>query len=145
MEKVEQKIVPSESVVVVFLPSCNVVTVIVITFFHDFYFILCCTVSATTRLGEESLKEINTCLWRARFKWRSIGDALKIDPSTLEVINLDNRKVDECFVAVLKKWLRKGKPVPCWKLLAEALSSPPVGIIVEEKGKGSYNFAAAYA
>ena len=93
--------------------------------------------TASTRLDEGSLNEIKTCLWRARFKWRHIGDSLKIDPSTLEVIGYENRRVDDCFVAVLLKWLRSGKPVPCWKVLAEALSSPPVGVIVEETSKGN--------
>ena len=93
--------------------------------------------TATTRLDEKYLNEIKTCLWRARLKWRHIGDSLKIDPSTLEAIRDDNRRVDDCFVAVLLKWLRRGKPVPCWKVLAEALSSPPVGVIVEETCKGN--------
>ena len=93
--------------------------------------------TATTRLDEGSLDEIQTYLWRARFKWRLIGDSLKIDPSTLAVIGDENRRVDDCFVAVLLKWLRRGKPVPCWKVLAEALSSPPVGVIVS-KGNSCY-------
>ena len=93
--------------------------------------------TATTKLGEESLRDITSCLWPARFKWRHIGDSLKIDPSTLEVIGYENRRVDDCFVAVLLKWLRRGKPVPCWKVLAEALSSPPVGVIVEESNESN--------
>ena len=97
-----------------------------------------CAVTATTRLDEKSLNKIKTCLWGARFKWRHIGDSLKIDPSTLEVIRCDNRRVDDCFVAVLLKWLRSDEPVPCWKVLAEALSSPPVGVIVTSEGKGYY-------
>ena len=93
--------------------------------------------TATTKLDERCLNEIKTCLWRARFKWRLIGNSLKIDPSTLEVIGYENRRVDDCFVAVLLKWLRSGKPVPCWKVLAEALSSPSVGVIVKESNESN--------
>ena len=87
--------------------------------------------TATTRLG---LCDMTFYLWPARFKWREIGIVLSIDASTLEVIEKDHRRVDDCFVAVLSYFLRNGTAEPCWKVLAEALSSPPVGVIVTSKG-----------
>ena len=93
--------------------------------------------TATTKLGEESLKDITSCLWPARLKWRQIGIALEIDASTLEVIHEDHHRVDDCFLDVIIKWLKNGKHVPCWKVLAEALSSPPVEVAVEETSKGN--------
>lgn len=84
-------------------------------------------------LDTKSLNAIMKCLWNARFKWREIGTALNIDASTLEVIRQDNPyRTDDCFTAVVVEWLRNGVPAPCWKVLAEALSSPTVGVVIEE-------------
>ena len=37
---------------------------------------------------------------------------------------------------MLTVWLRGKKPAPCWKALAEALTSTIVGFCVEETQKG---------
>ena len=95
-------------------------------------------VTATTKIGEENVSKVIKCLWPARLKWREIGLALKIDPTTLEVIRRSSHNVDDCFTNVILRWFRKGKPVPCWKILAEILSSPPVEVPVEER-EGTYN------
>ena len=84
----------------------------------------------TTRLGVNDMLHY---LWSARFKWREIGIALNIDTSTLQVIEMDRCRVDDRFVAVLTL-LEKGGIEPCWKVLAKALSSPPVGITVTTEG-----------
>ena len=96
------------------------------------------TETATTKLSNQSLKDITTHLWPARLKWRQIGIALGIDATTLEVIEEDHRRVDDRFLAVLLEWLKNAQFKPCWKVLAEALSSPPVGVTVEEAGKKAY-------
>ena len=127
---------PSSDVKTVFLPSCNVTLNIKVDIV-SLTFSTLCIVTATTKLGKESLKDITSCLWPARFKWRQIGIALEIDASTLEVIREDHHRVDDCFLDVICIWLRNGKPVPCWKVLAEALSSPPVGVIVEESNESN--------
>ena len=93
-------------------------------------------VTATSKL---EMRDVIKYLWPARFKWRQIGIALEIDTSTLEVIRDNNRRVDDCFSDVISTWLRNSKHVPCWKVLAEALLSPPVGAIVtcQETSKGN--------
>lgn len=67
---------------------------------------------------------LQCCLWEARFRWRTIGTALQIDQSTLEVIQgNDSSRVDNQFIEMLWTWLRRASPVPCWKALVEALES----------------------
>ena len=96
------------------------------------------TETATTKLSNQSLKDMTTYLWPARLKWRQIGIALGIDATTLEVIEEDHRRVDDRFLAVLLEWLKNAQFKPCWKVLAEALSSPPVGVTVIEAGRSIY-------
>ena len=89
-------------------------------------------------LNAKAFNQITTCLWDARHKWRQIGFALCIDYTTLEVISLNyHRSIDDCMTTMLGKWLRNGRP--CWKVLAEALRSPLVGVTVEE-GKLNSNY-----
>lgn len=100
------------------------------------------TVTSTEQLNEKDLNLIQNILWCARVKWNNIGLALKIDPSTLEVIKRDNHcNTDECFKEMLLKWLRRADPVPCWKALAVALNYPSVGITVAEDSIGMYHIS----
>ena len=56
--------------------------------------------------------------------------AVEIDPTTLEVIQMDNRRTDDCFIEVLTKWLRSNKPSPCWKNLTTALQSVEIKVLL---------------
>ena len=94
--------------------------------------------TSRARLDEKNLKEVMNCLWPARLQYNEIGIALGIDATTLEVIKQENLKIYNRFVEVIKRWLRRGKPVPCWALLAEELSSPPVEVKVKEKNEGEF-------
>ena len=86
-------------------------------------------VTSCKRLKECSLQDIQSCLWNARVKWQTIGLALGIDITTLEVIKRNNPyDNDAAFQAMLLNYLRKANPVPCWKDLAQALMSTPVGV-----------------
>ena len=81
-------------------------------------------------LDTTALHQISECLWPVRYKWCQIGDALKIDDATLEVIRDENpHRVDNCIRSMLVTWLRNSNA--CWKALAEALRSPLVGVTVE--------------
>lgn len=80
-------------------------------------------------------EEVMKCLWPARLKYNEIGIAVSIDAASLEEIKLEHPKTLDCFMEVIKRWLRKRKPVPCWVLLAEALSSLPVEVKKEMKVK----------
>ena len=56
--------------------------------------------------------------------------AVEIDPTTLEVIQIDNRRTDDCFTEVLTKWLRSNEPSPCWKNLTTALQSVEIKVLL---------------
>ena len=55
--------------------------------------------------------------------------AVEIDPTTLEVIQMDNRRTDDCFNEMLTKWLRSNQPLPCWKNLTTALQSVEIKVL----------------
>ena len=80
-------------------------------------------------LGSNDFRIVFTKLWPVRHMWHTIGIVLKIDSTTLEVIEMDNRRTDDCFRDMLTTWL-KGieEPFPCWKHLAMALQF--IGITV---------------
>ena len=55
-----------------------------------------------------------------RSQWKSLGLFLEVDEGTLDAIELDNKKADDCLREMLKAWLRKCDPRPSWPMLAEA-------------------------
>ena len=87
-------------------------------------------VDSTATLKPKDMSSVQTHLWPARHKWRRIGMAVEIDPTTLEVIQMDNRRTDDCFTEVLTKWLRSNKPLPCWKNLTTALQSVGIKVLL---------------
>ena len=94
----------------------------------------CCLLTFTTvdsmaLLRSNDFHIVFKKLWPARHMWHTIGIVLKIDSTTLEVIEMDNRRTDDCFAEMLITWLKCiEEPFPCWKHLAMALQS--VGITV---------------
>ena len=76
------------------------------------------------------LPDIRSELIHVVTKWRSLGLALGLYFSTLEVIEYDNQgQVDKCMTEMLDAWLRRKDHVvecPSWRTLAEALSQPMV-------------------
>ena len=78
------------------------------------------------RLRINDLKKIQRTVWEARTQWYNLGLELDITPDTLDAIKQDNaNKTEDCFRAMLTKWLREHQPT--WSVLAEALRSPSVG------------------
>ena len=73
------------------------------------------------------LRKIQRVAWEARAKWYNIGLELDIAPGTLDVIQGNNRDIDDCFRAMLTTWLKMVQPKPTLAALAEALQSPTVG------------------
>ena len=84
---------------------------------------------STAELNPKDVDKVHTYLWPARHKWRTIGMAIKIDPTTLEVIQMDNRRTDDCFMEMLTKWLRSSTS-PCWKNLTTALQSVEIKVLL---------------
>ena len=66
-------------------------------------------------------------------KWRNIGLALRLSPTTLNMIQArSNVDVDDCLADVLAEWLCKAYNVtrfgqPSWKLLVAAVAHPAGG------------------
>ena len=62
--------------------------------------------------------------WCAREKWYYIGLRLGFEKTDLNVIKLDEKKCDPCFIEMVSKWLRKGDAT--WKTLIDALNHKSV-------------------
>jgi hypothetical protein len=82
----------------------------------------------TAELTPGNLGDVLEAVWEARSKWYNIGLKLRISPGTLDSISkAANQNPDDCLTAVIKDWLKNGKPKPSWEALAIALKSPMVG------------------
>ena len=87
---------------------------------------LCLIFTANLTLG--NLGGVLEAVWEARAKWYNIGLKLGISVGTLDSINKTaNQNPDDCITAVIKDWLKNGKPKPTWAAVAKALKSPMVG------------------
>ena len=73
------------------------------------------------------LRKIQRVAWESRAQWYNIGLELDIDPGTLDVIEGNNKDINNCFRAMLTSWLKMIRPKPTLAALAEALQSPTVG------------------
>ena len=61
-------------------------------------------------------------------KWYNIGLKLGISVGTLDSISkANNQNPDDCLTAMIKDWLKNGKPKPSWATVAKALKSRMVG------------------
>ena len=65
-------------------------------------------------------------------RWKSLGLALRLSPTRLDVIEKENRSLDECLAEALVLWLNKNYDTvkfgnPTWELLAKAVSHPAGG------------------
>ena len=87
--------------------------------------IACFTVGC---LSIDNFGDVLESVWEARSKWYNIGLKLGISASTLDSIGkATNQNPDDCLTAMIKDWLRNGKPKPTWAAVAKALKSPMVG------------------
>ena len=79
--------------------------------------------SLHTYVGEERLtvNDLLEVFSAERSKWKNIGLRLGITIDTLDAIEHDYRKCDDCLMAVLKEWLKRSEPRPTWDALQQAL------------------------
>ena len=75
----------------------------------------------------KDLRKVQRVAWEARAQWYNIGLELEVDPGTLDVIEGNNKDINNCFRAMLMTWLKMVQPKPTLAALAEALQSPTVG------------------
>ena len=55
-------------------------------------------------------------------EWKNVGLFLSLDEGTLNKIEHDYRKANDCLREMLSAWLKKVTPPPSWEMLAEAVS-----------------------
>ena len=78
-------------------------------------------------LSSGDLALVQNTIWEARSQWYNIGLGVGISADSLDAIESDNQsRCDHCFRDMLKLWLRKNHPRPCWSVIADALRSPSV-------------------
>ena len=83
----------------------------------------CCCHPIAALLNTENLKEILDQTWNYRARWRFIGIELGIDVGTLDAIDKDNRKVEDCLQEMITLWLRSSQPKPSRHAISMALQS----------------------
>ena len=74
-------------------------------------------------LCTEDMKEVLEMTWNYRARWRFIGIELGIDEGTLDAIDKDNRKVEDCLREMITLWLRGCKAKPSRHAISMALKS----------------------
>ena len=92
--------------------------------------------TSTAPLDSDFLSNVLERLWCVRHKWHNLGLALRMDPTTLELINkLYPHDTDSCFRELMKRWLVSCGHEACWSALGKALGSPLIGAIIQQKGQ----------
>ena len=76
-----------------------------------------------------TIKDLNRVLngtWDARSKWYKVGLGLGIPAATLDTIELNKQKGEDCYTEMLKQWLEESNRT--WSALTDVLRSPSVGM-----------------
>ena len=77
------------------------------------------------------MKEILNLTWKHRSRWRFIGIELGIDVNTLDAIERDHKKAEECLAELITTWLRGTNPKPTRSAMTKALESQSVQAVSE--------------
>ena len=88
-------------------------------------------------VSTDDMKEIVAKTWDARSKWYFIGFRFNLKASELDVIDKNNKEVDEKFMKMIEFWLHNGTGCT-WRAVYEALKHTIVNRndIAEELKKG---------
>ena len=94
------------------------------------------TYVSSDRLKVTDLLLVQNELWDARTRWKDLGEALGMHPSSTDAIAIKHRdEPSSCFREMLTEWLRGGNDPPrTWSTIAAALRTKTVdlGAIAEE-------------
>ena len=80
----------------------------------------------TDLLNPSNIREVLDEMWKYRARWRFIGTELGIDTGTLDAIDVDHRKVEDCLNKLINVWLRDVNPRPTRTAMKAALQSERV-------------------
>ena len=69
-------------------------------------------------------------------RWKTLGTFLHIDHNSLEVIDDDERNIDNKLSALVAKWLRRNTPPATWQALYEAVQyiDPNQAQLIRDRG-----------
>ena len=79
-------------------------------------------------LTSNNVKEVLNLTWNYRSRWRFIGIELGIDVNTLDTIERDHRKAEDCLTELITIWLCHTNPKPTRIAITKALESQSVVI-----------------
>ena len=77
--------------------------------------------TATALLTPKNIREVLDLTFPHRAKWRLIGVQLGIDAGTLDAIEVNRRRVEDCLTDLISHWLRNAMPKPTRGALTVAL------------------------
>ena len=77
-------------------------------------------------LTSNNVKEVLNLTWTYRSRWRFVGIELGIDVNTLDAIERDHRKAEDCLTELITIWLRRTNPKPTKSAITRALESQSV-------------------
>ena len=77
-------------------------------------------------LTSNNVKEVLNLMWDYRSRWRFVGIELGIDVNTLDAIEMNNRRVEDCLTKLITTWLRCTNPKPTRSAITKALESQSV-------------------
>ena len=75
----------------------------------------------TFELRLEDIALIQEETWEVRYKWRYLGNALKMPRLVLDMIEEEYDYTREYYREVVRRWLRMTEPKPTWQALVTAL------------------------
>ena len=76
--------------------------------------------------------DVKVALGPATARWKDIGLALRLNPTNLNTIEAERKKLQDCLTEMLTLWLKKNYNTerfgePSWELLARAVAHPAGG------------------
>lgn len=103
---------------------CNTIVCQLLT--YSFHMLYHCHIPNIDVLNISNIREVLDETWNYRAKWRFIGIELGIVAGTLEAIEVNCRKVEDCLCEMITIWLRCVNPRPTRSAMKAALQSERV-------------------
>lgn len=74
-------------------------------------------------LSPSDVHKVLTYVWDFRAKWKYIGLELSVELGTLDAIEKDNPKCEDCLREVIMRWIHAAEAPPTWIALDKAMQS----------------------